>query len=127
MSILGLGRPQRGPLSQTQFGSTSPCLLLLASQPIAQRWNEIVVGQLVELGTWIAGGIRLKACWVGRCDEPQLSIEDAEKIVELTRTTFIARSCQQFCMRPHMAFDVRANLGQESLEDGARSDLMQSV
>src|SRR5262249_12079584 len=46
-SILGLGRPQRGAIGQTQPGSSTTGLPLLAGQPVAQRVNQVVVGELI--------------------------------------------------------------------------------
>ena len=47
MPVLGPGVPERGAFRQPQLGPAPAGLPLLAGQPVPQRVDQVVVGQLV--------------------------------------------------------------------------------
>ena len=47
VAVLGLGVPERRALGQPQLGPAPAGLALLAGQPVAERVDEVIVGELV--------------------------------------------------------------------------------
>ena len=86
---LGLAFHNACTVGKSQFGPTPPSLSLLAGQPIPQRMNQIVVGQLVillasfDVGLGIIG--RFTPFWVGGGDEPDFAVQNADQILEFLR------------------------------------------
>src|SRR5262249_57856708 len=77
----------RRPLRQAQLRPAAPGGALLARQPVAQRRHQVVVRQLVTRARrtrcrrrLLAGG---PALGVGRRDQPQLGVEDAQQLAEI--------------------------------------------
>ena len=64
---------------------------------------------------------------VGRRDQPQLGVEDADQVVEVAGRLGVARGLAELGLRPHLALDVGAGLGQQGLQDGLRRLLVQAV
>ena len=97
---------------------------LLAGQPVADRGNEVVVRQLIVAGHRLAcSGSRTRRLFGARCrslrrrDQSHVVIEGPQQVVELSGTIAVARHRGQFLVRPHVALDVRAALGQQGLQD----------
>ena len=49
MAVLGLGVPERRAFRQPQFRPSSTGFPLLAGQPVPQRVDQVIVGELVVL------------------------------------------------------------------------------
>src|ERR1022692_1936388 len=64
---------------------------------------------------------------VGRGDEPDFTVENADQVIEIFRTTGIARRLQQFGMGPHVALDVCPGFGEQRFEDSPRRLLVIAV
>ena len=116
LPALWSGIPDRRTIRQQQFRPAAPGFLLLAGQPFPQRRHEIIVRQLVVflsrlgLGQGIVGPFL--AFRVGRRDEADFAVENAEQIIEVPGTTGVARRFQQFRTGAHVALDVGAGFGQ---------------
>ena len=115
LPVLRAGVPDRRPIRQQQFGPAPPRLLLLAGQPVPQRRHQVVVGQLVVFlprlrPADVVPPPSLLAFRVGRRDEPDFAVENAEQVVEVLGTAGVARRLQQLLLRPHVALDVGARL-----------------
>ena len=76
----------RAAIRKPQLGPTAPSLFLLAGQPFAERWHQVVMGQLVVFFASYdlrAGSIfRIDSFRVGRRDEADFAVENANKIIE---------------------------------------------
>ena len=85
VAVLGLGVPERRAFRQPQFGPAAAGLPLLAGQPVPQRVDQVVVGELVVPPAGPAGGLVLagRAFGVGRRDQAKLGVEDADQVVEV--------------------------------------------
>ena len=73
-------------IRQQQFGPAPPRFLLLAGQPVPQGGNEVVVGELVVFLARLAPedvDSSLLAFRVGRRDEADFAVENAEQVVEV--------------------------------------------
>ena len=101
MAVLGLGVPERGPVGQPQLGPAPAGLPLLAGQPVAQRMDQVIVGELVvTLGSGPDGCDLLgRALGVGRRDQPQLGVEDADQVIEVAGPAGVARGLAQLRLR----------------------------
>ena len=130
VAVLRLGIPGRRPLRQPQFGPPPPRLLLLAAQPVPQGMDEIVVQQHE-----VSAARRPKRrpafpiypFGVGRRDEAQFPVEEADQGVEVPRPCGVSRCGQQLLVGPHVALDVGADFRQQGLQHGLGGSLVQAV
>ena len=130
VAVLGPGVPERRTFRQPQLGPPPPGLPLLAGQPFPERRDQVVVGQLVILPPRLAGRASSSspiAFGVGRGDQAQLGVEDAEQVVEVPGAVGIARCVQQLLVRPHLALDVGAALREQGLQDRLGGLLVEAV
>ncbi len=128
VTVLRLCFPERGTLGQAQFGAAPAGLTLLASQPVAERVDEVVVGELVVAAAAARGrSLAGSAFGVGGGHQPQLGVEDAEEVVEVAGPVGIAGGVAQFLGRLHQALDVGAALGQQGFQDSLRGLLVEAV
>ncbi|HEX3657035.1 MAG TPA: hypothetical protein VHV55_14565 [Pirellulales bacterium] len=82
---------------------------------------------LTRLDRWRRAIGAFLAFGVGRRDEPDFAVENANQIGEILGPVGIARGFQQFAVRPHMALDVGARFRQQGLEDRPGRLLMVAV
>ena len=59
----------------------------------------------------------LLAFRVGRRDEANFVVENADQVIEVPGTTSVARCFQQFGVGPHVALDVAAGFRQQDFQD----------
>ena len=75
--------------------------------------------QLVVLRAGAAAASRrdssLLALRVGRRDQAELAVEDAQQLVEVLRPGRVAGRLQQLGLRPHVPLDVGARSGSSAL------------
>src|SRR5205085_2360181 len=62
--------------------------------------------------------LRILAFGVGRREEADFAVENADQVVKLFGATAVTRGFQQLGVGAHVALDVRAGFGQQGLEDG---------
>ena len=89
MPVLGLRLPQGGPFRQPQLGPSAARFPLLARQPVAQGVDEVVVRELVIFltrldlrGRFVCPRLPFR---VGRRDQPDFAVEDANQIIKFAR------------------------------------------
>ena len=57
------------------------------------------------------------AFWVGRSDEPDFTVQNADQIIEVLGTIAVAAGFEQLGMGPHVALDVRTGIGEQFFEN----------
>ena len=109
--VFRLGIPSDRSVEQFQFRSAATCFALFASEPFAQGVDEVIVRQLEvllpSLRTRHGVITGLFAFRVGRGDEPDFTVQNANQIVEVPGAIAVARGFQQLGIRSHGSFDVR--------------------
>ena len=94
MTILRLDVPQRRPVGQSQFGPALASFTLFAGQPFPQRRHEVIVRELVISGAGFNPGHGILRCLfafgVGRRDEADFAVENADQVVEVLRAVGVA-------------------------------------
>ena len=94
LPVLRAGIPYRRSIRQQQFRPASPSFLLLAGQPLPYRVNQIIVGQLVVFLPRLRLENGVAACLlsfgVGRRDEANFVVENADQVIEVPGTTSVA-------------------------------------
>ena len=94
LPVLRAGIPHRRPIRQQQFRPAPPSFLLLAGQPLPYRVNQIIVGQLVVFLPRLRLENGVAACLlafrVGRRDEANFVVENADQVIEVPGTTSVA-------------------------------------
>jgi len=81
-----LGVPQDRSFRQQQFCPAAPGFFLLACQPVAQRRNQVIVGQLIVFWTDCGCGARcigVTPLRIGGGNQPDFAIQNANQILEL--------------------------------------------
>ena len=93
--------------------------------------NQIVVGELVVFLPWLGlqNGIavRLFPFRVGRRDQADFAVENADQVVEVPGAVGITGGFQQFLRRSHLPLDVGAGLGQQGFQDRLCRLLVESM
>ena len=83
--------------------------------------NQIVVGELVVFLPWLGlqNGIavRLFPFRVGRRDQADFAVENADQVVEVLGAATITGRFQQLRVGPHVALDVRAGIGEQVFQN----------
>ena len=85
VAVLRLRVPDRRAFGQPQLGATAAGLPLLARQPVAQRVDQVIVGELIVSLALAARAASLARSTfrVSRRDQPQFGVEDADHVVEV--------------------------------------------
>ena len=93
--------------------------------------NKIVVRQLEvslsRLGLRRAIARRVPAFWIRRRDEAEVAVENPHQAGKIGGAARIARDLQQVGIRPHIALDVGAGLGQKRFQHVSGRLLVHSV
>ena len=95
LAILRASIPHRRPIRQQQFGPAPARFLLLAGQPLPYRVNQIIVGQLVVFLARLRLENGIAVCLfpfrVGRRDEADFVVENADQVIEILGATCRSR------------------------------------
>ena len=132
VAVFWFGVPEGRAFGEFEFRPTAAGFLLFAREPIKERGDEVVVGELVVLlsGTRRADALPLAlllAFGVGGCDESQFAVQNSEQLREVRRTVLVASGLLQCGLRSHAALDVAPEFRQQGLQDSSRGDGMQTV
>ena len=96
LPVLRAGIPHRRSIRQQQFGPAPASFLLLAGQPLPYRVNQIIVGQLVVFLARLRLENGVAVCLlpfrVGRRDEADFVVENADQVIEVLGTASVAHA-----------------------------------
>ena len=84
MAVLGPGAPERRAFHEPELRTAAAGLFLFSGQPLAKRWHEVVVRQLV-IAPAACGGRRLGqrgAFGIGGCDQTKLAVQNVQDVRE---------------------------------------------
>ncbi len=86
LPVLGPGVPHGRAIRQQQFRAAPAGLLLFSRQPVAERVDQVVVGELVVE----VAQIRVVAFRVNGRYEAQLGVQQGEKVLEIACAVLVA-------------------------------------
>src|SRR5262249_8945553 len=126
--VFWFGIPEGRSFREPELSSSAPGFLLLAAQPLSQGVNEVIVSQLVVPPGWRSRRLTLAETFrLGRCDQAQLAIQDADQVIEVAGTAVITGRLAQLSLRTHLALDVGTGRRQEGSQDRLGRLLVEAV
>lgn len=121
-----------GAVGEEQFRASFAGFFLFSGEPVAERGDEIIVGEVVEaFASFVVafGGevSRFESFGVSRSDQSKLGVENADEGFEIAGVFLVAGRRQEFGVGAHGSLDFAASLGEECPQDISGSLLVKPV